>query len=384
MNLLLRSFANPDESDPNAWYQIKLSDHINLEPSTTSPSTCSCPAFKSELWCKHLIALGQYRPKKVTLTAKPNFAQALSGVVKCIRIRNLEEAAYWLKYCWSFNDRLPGSQFRTVRRLLIGSSEDGHSISVMEEVSKNFPSLLNKGAAFKDVLAELIRICSIPNWWHPDTGGPQYIFDGMVASRQLLYAGLEKRTFTLEEYSGNCLAESLQYCLEGLKKSIIKDDRVKSLYWVLRAMPFKGSGLAIANTLLEIAMNQGHEPARRLMKNIYLRHSKALVNDNNFLCQAAWLLSGGYSPVIDQIEPVTDKVVNTLLEHIEAMPIHAIPGWCCCSVHCIGNDVRYLGSWDRMNAVCCQYAHYDRVSPDDPWLESHFYELDGLVVKEFL
>ena len=120
--LLMRSFTNPYDADPNAWYHIELSDQINCEPSTTSPSTCSCPAFKLDLWCKHLEALGQYRPKKVRLTEKPNYAQALSGVVKSIRIRNLPEAAYWLKYCWSFNDRLPGSQFRTVRRLLIGSA----------------------------------------------------------------------------------------------------------------------------------------------------------------------------------------------------------------------------------------------------------------------
>ena len=379
--LLMRSFTNPDDGDPNAWYRIKLSDQINCEPSTTSPSTCSCPAFKLDLWCKHLEALGQYRPKKVRLTEKSNYAQALSGVVKSIRIRNLPEAAYWLKYCWSFNDRLPGSQFRTVRRLLIGSAEDGHSIAVMEELSKDLNQLLSKEASFGDALVPLIQICSIPNWWHPDTAGPQYIHDGMLATRHLLYAGLEKRVFTLEQYSNHSRSDSLEYCLDGLKQSITKDDRVKSLYWVHRAAPFTGSGIAIANALLEIAINHGHEPARRLMENIHLRHSKALVNDNNFLCQAAWLLSGGYSPVIDQIEPVTQSQVNDLLEQIESMAIHAIPEWCCDGVHCIGNDVRYLGSWDRMNAVCCQYAHYERVSPDDPWLERRFYEMDGLAHK---
>lgn len=376
--LHMRSFTHPDDFDPAAWYQVELGDQINCEPATTSPSTCSCPAFQNDQWCKHLVALGQYRPKKVRLTEKPNFAQALSGLVKCIRIRNLPEAAYWLKYCWSFNDRLPGAQFRTVRRLLIGSAEDGHSIAVMEEVSKNFSQLLAKVVPFRDVLAQLIHICSIANWWHPDTGGPQYIYDGMLAARQLLYAGLEKRVFTLEQYCHHGVADSLGYCLENLKRSIAKDDRIGSLYWVQRAAPFKGWGLAIANTLLEIAINKGHEPAQQLMEHIYLPHSKALANDNNFLCQAAWLLSGGYSPVIDQIEPVTPAQVDDLLEQLESMPIHAIPEWCCDGVHCIGNDVRYLGTWDRMNAVCCQYAHYERVSPDDPWLERRFYEFDGL------
>jgi hypothetical protein len=39
-----------------------------------------------------------------------------------------------------------------------------------------------------------------------------------------------------------------------------------------------------------------------------------------------------------------------------------------------------MGMWDRMFAVCQQYNHYFRVSPDDAWLEDDFYSLDGLGV----
>lgn len=329
--------------------------------------TCTCPAFQQSGCCPHLEAVGRFRTRSTTLSARPGFSQAVSGLVKCIRLRNLDEAAYWLTYCWSFREKLNGTQFRTVRRLLIGSAEDGHSIAVMERMADNYSSLLAKDADFAMVMAELVRICKVPNWWVPETGGHDYIYHGMLGSRKPLY---------------DLAPHSLDYCLQQLEQAINQQDKAAALDWVMRAhgCGSKAGGLT-ARKLHELAVRHDCRPALRLMQNIYLRHEKSLSSDTNFTCQAAWFLAGGVSPVVDQIETVTRGEVRTLIDKVNSTESHIIPEWCCDGVHCAGNDIRYAGMWDRMYAVCNQYNHYRRVNPDDPWLEDEFYSLGGLTVE---
>ena len=343
-------------SDPDATYIIdKVGGH------------CSCPSFASDGWCPHLQAVGRFRQRNVTLSSRPSFSQALSGLVKGLRLRDQFEAAYWLQYCWGFRSKLSGSQFRTVRRLLIGSAEDGHSIAVMERMADSFIPLLAKDADFADVLVQLIRICKVPNWWHPASGGADYIYSGMCADRHVLYCNNVPATAD---------------CLNGLEASINDADKIGALSWVMMAgRSGEKIGSAIAERLLKIALCRGHDPAARILRNVYFRHAKSLTNDNNFTCQAAWLLAGGNSPVIDQIEPVDPDETQRLLDSVRAAPPRIIPEWCCDGIHCAGNDARYAGMWDRMYAVCNQYRHYQRVQPDDVWLENDFYSMDGLKVE---
>lgn len=74
-------------------------------------------------------ALGLYRVRPFRPTSHPTFSQALSALVKSLRIRRPEEAVYWLVYLDRFTER--EYRFRTARRLLIGSAEDGHSVAVI-------------------------------------------------------------------------------------------------------------------------------------------------------------------------------------------------------------------------------------------------------------
>lgn len=326
---------------------------------------CNCEKFKSGIWCKHLEAVGKYRVGKANLSARPSFSQALSGLVKGIRIRNLDEAAYWLTYCWGFRQRLAGSQFRIVRRLLIGSAEDGVSVAVMLKLSENFSTLLAKDVDFTLVMAELVRICKVPNWWLPYTGGHDYIYQGMLGSRKMLYAP--------EIYA-------LEHCLKHLELAINQHDKVDAQYWVQKAHECSNAGAIIAHNLLGLASLKKCYPAITLMRDIYLHHQHALREDSNFTCQAVWHLTGGESSVVDQIETVTRGEVRALIEKVNATESHIIPSWCCDGVHCAGNDIRYSGMWDRMNAVSNQFNYYGRVNPDDPWLEDIFYSIDGLEV----
>lgn len=329
-----------------------------------SAINCTCDNFKSGSWCNHLKAVGKYRVGTANLSARPSFSQALSGLVKGIRIRDVNEAACWLAYCWGFNNKLAGSQFRTVRRLLIGAAEDGHSIAVMLKLSDNFSALLAKDVDFSLVMAELVRICKVPNWWLPSTGGHDYIYTSLLGVRKLIY---DPAMYPLEQ------------CLQRLEQAIQRQDKADAQCWVLKAHECGSkAGAIIAHKLLDLATIKQCHPAISLMRDIYLRHAHALRHDNNFTCQAVWFLAGGISPVADQIETVTRGEVRALIEKVNATEPHIIPSWCCDGVHCAGNDIRFCGMCDRMFAVCNQYNHYGRVSPDDPWLEDAFYCLDGL------
>src|SRR5271157_3031800 len=102
----LRSFTS------DVWYAISLDDR-----------TCDCPDFQEIVRpCKHLNALGIYgQPTPFTPRTHPTFSQALSGLVKSLRIRRVEDAAYWLVYLDGFGHE-KGARFRTARRLLVGSA----------------------------------------------------------------------------------------------------------------------------------------------------------------------------------------------------------------------------------------------------------------------
>ena len=160
------------------------------------------------------------------------------------------------------------------------------------------------------------------------------------------------------------------------------EDKVSALFWLMKAdEPGEGVGIHIAQRLLAIATRQNHTPALRLMQNIYLQHTKPLSDDGNFTGQATWLLTGGISPVIDQLETVARGEVRCLIERVNDTQPYPPPEWCCDGVHCEGNDIRFAGMWDRMYAMCKQYNYYQRLLLSDEWLEDQFYSMDGLSYK---
>src|SRR5271157_6306123 len=109
----------------DGWYNVSLDG-----------KTCDCPDFHNAERCEHLTALGIHRLKPFMPKTHPTFSQALSGLVKSLRIRRVEDAVYWLVYLDGFKEK--PYRFRTARRLLIGSAEDGLSVRVMEKVRENF------------------------------------------------------------------------------------------------------------------------------------------------------------------------------------------------------------------------------------------------------
>jgi hypothetical protein len=294
----LKSFTGDE------WYTVSLDN-----------KTCTCAKFLTthEL-CKHLNALGIYsRQRPFVARSHPTFSQALSGMVKSIRLRRPEEAIYWLVYLDTFKE--PQHRFRTARRILIGSAEDGHSISVMEHVVDSFKRISKAEAGLEELAAEVLRICKVPNWWHSSTGGHDYIYSGMLGHRKLAYL------------SGTITTESLPKLIE---QGIAEKATPTALAGVMGLSEIRMGASKQAELVSALAKRNGRDMAERLAQ-VHLRARSALSSDNNFLCQAAWMLAGGNSPVADVLHPVTGAEVSDLIEEARAgwRDPQPIPGWCC-------------------------------------------------------
>lgn len=285
-------------------------------------------------------------------------------MVKSIRLRQVEDAIYWLVYLDTFKE--PQSRFRTARRILVGSAEDGHSIAVMERTVDRFRWNSKNLARLEDLATAIVRICLIPNWWHPSTGGPGYIYHGMIGERQLWQTKQEPRPETF---------------LKLLERAIVEQDKANALTAVMGFSRCRLSSTKQAEFLLACARKADHKHAKRLAL-VHLSAKGALSGDNNFICQAAWMLTGGASPVADVIDPVDQSEVLNLLEQARQCwkDPKPIPGWCCDGTHCAGNDERFMGVWPRMHAMCRAYEHYARVDPEDEWLPE-FQCFDGLTIQ---
>jgi len=346
----LKSFRGDD------WYTIAIDD-----------KTCDCEEFQAKAGrCEHLNALGIHRLRPFRPTTHPTFSQALSGLVKSIRIRKVYDAVYWLLYLDSFKEAQ--YRFRTARRLLIGSAEDGHSIPVMEQVADSFWKMSKPQCELIKLVAELVRICTLPNWWHPDSGGPDYIYSSLVGQRAWLYKRWDRKLVTLQR---------------EIQKAIEKKNRAMAIGGVMAFTDLQETFGATkqAEFLLKQAENMGHDLAARLCR-VHLTAKSALSGDNNFLCQAAWLMAGGVSPIAEIIASVTTEECHELLEKAKERwrNPQPIPRFYCDGIHSAGDDPRFAGMLPEMWAVCMAFQHYGRLDPNDVWLPE-FQCYDGLVIE---
>lgn len=345
--LTMRSFSNPDQV-----YLVDRKDKV-----------CSCMQFAKEGKCKHLDSVGAYIVKPWNAPLYPTFSQALSALVKTIRLRKVDEAIYWLLYL--NNCKQDGGRFRVARRLLIGSAEDGHSISVMERVSRNFPHLCDLNTHVIELAAEVVRICTVPNWWDSATNGRDYIRAGMTANR---LAWL---------YSEG--GDSIDMQLKGLEDGVKESNPIKAMTSLEKMVKDNTmSRTNIAKYLLLLSDKFDNDAARRLV-NIHLTHRSALSGDCNFIGQAVWWLAGGNSPLLNGIGVVTAGEVKALLstQWAKLAKPDPIPVWCCDGIHCSGIDRRFAGIWHDMMAVCNVFDKFGDMPTSREWLPDYF-SLDGL------
>ena len=335
-----------------------------------SGRTCTCLQFATEGHCKHLDEVGCYQPKQFTPRTHPTFSQALSGLVKSIRLRRTEDAVYWLTYLDGFpeSEKLTrkAARFRVARRILIASAEDGHSISVMENVAANFKFLCKPDTPLVYLAVEIVRITKLPNWWHESTGGHDYIYSSLVGYRQqVLYRKINDP----------------EAAKDLLRKAIDEQDRTAALGALCLLMALGLSASRQAEFLMTIAQEMNHEMAIRLLR-IHLGARTALSGDNNFTGHAVWMLAGGVSPVADQIEPVVIGEACELLRNARERWKQPLPIPSCYldGVHCAGTDRRYAGILQDMWAVCCCFSKNGNIEPANLWLPEYF-PLTGLEIE---
>jgi hypothetical protein len=330
--------------------------------------TCDCSDFQMSAYCRHLDALGIHSFRPFTPKAHPTFSQALSGLVKSLRIRRVEEAVYWLHYLDTFPDAR--QRFRVARRLLIGTAEDGHAIPVMEKCVGNFAKLSKRSTDLIYLVAEAVRICKLPNWWDTASGGHDYIYQSMVGQRKLMYLNW-----------GSKLADLLKV----YEKAIEEGDKATAIGAAMIFGGCKGDSFGStrqAQYVFDLAKKKNHDLAARVAE-IHLKAKSALSGDNNFISMATWMLAGGISPVALKEKPVIGQECQNLMDKVKERWQHPypIPGWCCDGIHCAGADVRFAGILPQMYAVCLAFKHYGRVEPNDEWLPE-FMCYDGLTIEQ--
>lgn len=348
--IILKSFSGTN------WYRV-----------SPVARTCDCAHFRAMPGppCKHLRAIGIHAERRpFAPSARPSFSQALSGLVKSLRLRRSADAIYWLVYLDTFRER--SSRLRMARRLLIGSAEDGHSVEVMETVAKNYSHIARPQTDLLYLVADALRICKMPNWWNPASGGKPYIHSGLLAERKLLH------------YRDHHTLENMTRLLED---GISEQDTVSAIAGVMGLSHARLSSSRQAELLARVARERGHALAQRLI-GIHLRARSALSGDNNFLCQAAWMMAGGYSPIAEHDGPVFAAEASDALEiaREQWMNPQPIPRWCCDGLHSAGDDERFMGVWFHMYACCLAFEHYGRLDPRDAW-QPEFYCYDGLTIS---
>lgn len=345
---------------------IKSSSGSGVYEVDPENKTCTCPGIQKKGHCKHLDSLGVFASKTWYPPKVPSYSQAMSAVVKSIRLRDFEEATFWT--LWVHHQPQAGGAFRLARRLLIGSAEDGHSIEVMERTSSKFSGLCKTDVDPVYLVAEVVRICHIDNWWNPSTNGPDYIRKGMIADRMVARG------------EGGKFSKDSMYLFDGAIDNQDKVGALTALMALCDNMDRTQLAQELAKKVGQMPTTKASAAAERLI-NIHLDHAGALKGDNNFLCQAVWWLTGGVSPVADTIKPVLLVEVQSLMARAYAKMNgpYSIGGWCCDGIHCGGNDRRFAGMWSDMTAVCNAYKYYGKLDHNDAW-KPEFYSREGLAI----
>jgi hypothetical protein len=163
----------------------------------------------------------------------------------------LNRRPHWLLYLDSFREKQ--HRFRTARRILIGSAEDGHSIPVMETIVGNFWRNSKMETDLLSLIADAVRICRLQNWWHPDTGGPDYIYHSLLGERAWLYKQWDRKLTTVQR---------------EIQRAIEEQDRTAAIGGAIafNKLQERFGATKQAEFLLELAQRAGHELAARLCR----------------------------------------------------------------------------------------------------------------------
>lgn len=285
-----------------------------------------------------------------------SIAQAMSALVKAVRLRHLNDAVYWYSHVWAL---FPQDDFRTNRRLLIISAEDNLCVPVMNTAATwYFGALKNKDRdhVYRGGVALLHMICATDNWWK-DPNGWDYISLWRQAERLLKNTDVKDLDAVL---AGTMPIEGTlaPFVLHTLKCADKTFDR--GLY---------------AQELVEEARKALNLPAR-MVAQIHASAGKLLSMDENFLGHAVYRLHRGLLGQLDLPVLNNDAVKASVEQAFERLKTPELPQpYSQDGIHCKGSDRRFAGMLPSMVSCINAYRHYGRLDPSDTWVED-FYHVD--------
>lgn len=278
----------------------------------------------------------------------PTASDAISALIKSVRLRDTLEAVFWLVYLW----QIPKERPRVKRRVLLLSGEDNIAVGVMECVANWYDSPNRR--LLESAATEVVRICATQNWWaQPD--GRNYIYAWRMAE-------LHPQKFTVA---------SLDDLFE-IMRAAVKDQELltglAAFTALYRRRDFRAQ--TFAELLVELAYTSHHQQAKNLA-NVSHRMSSTLWTDGNISGQCYYALLWGEFGNQDVPEANPELAVQLIEKAQERLKygVIAVPNFAQDGIHTRGGaDKRFAGVVKSMAGCCRAFEHFGRLSPDDVWL----------------
>lgn len=280
-------------------------------------------------------------------------AQAMSALVKMVRLRRTEDAIYWYNHlCVHFHN----DSFRLHRRLLILSAEDCIEVPVQSMVYDWYKKALSKKYDKTDFLASYLIavICSTENWWQQDNG-----------NSYILHWRLAEKRFRSTEHSPT--ANPLE-AFELMQDAILDGNSLEACYQHMRFINLKGNRIEEAKWLRDTAVSLFNLSAR-MVAQVHLTHGRMLSFDDNWLGQAVYRLSGRSLGGKGFTEPSNEYVIHLIQKSIQEATEapRTPPPWTQDGIHCSGKDTRFAGLLSSMVGCCNMYHRHGVLDPNHPW-----------------
>jgi hypothetical protein len=303
-----------------------------------------------------------------TPLSKCSIAQAMSALVKSVRLRHTEDAAYWYLHVATC---FPKDYFRLYRRMFIIGAEDCIDPAIQRQMYEWYKlAMVSKDRALINKLAvHLIqRICSTENWWQSPSG-QKYILGWRLTEKASKAAGDLPNGMKDYFRSAECSTEIVTIATSNSPLGIRTE---KALYLHFHGCANGMNRAVYASKLVDAAIQSKNLQAR-MTAQAHVAYAKQLGNmDENWLAQALWRLLG---------HPLEAKTISTpgdldalynakLQEVFEASRIP--PAWTQDGVHCSGKDRRFAGLLSSMVACCNVFNAYNYLDPSIEFKDKHY------------
>lgn len=287
-------------------------------------------------------------------------SQAMSALIKSVRLRRVEDTAKWWLYLWN----LPGmNKWMLARRVLICAAEDCLEPSIHSLAGRWFRTAhfdTNPGNG----LFILMMIMQTPNYWL-SVRGHQYVYQWRLAEKMVKSS--KKNSLSILDILGS-------------DTEFHRTSLVTALCSHFLSLKNKVNRLEYATALVNRARVLGNIGAR-ITAQVAADHPKALAMDDNYLGQA---LYGLYQPLglgltldTQAVSQHTHYMLVVADDWLVSSGPHVPPSWALDGIHTGGADKRFAGTLPNMVGMCNALSTHGRLDPDDPW-EDTFFSLETL------